>query len=68
LDEKELANLGNYVLTLPSEALMSMWSVIGAGFTDNVVAMHTFKTPSGDTLANHLVRVLSGEDVTEAKV
>lgn len=68
LNEKELENLANYVLTLPSEALMSMWSVIGAGFTDNVVAMHSFETPSGDTLANHLVRVLSGDDVTEAKV
>jgi len=61
LTEKQVQNLANYFVTLPSEVAMKMWTVLGdADNVNNVVALHKAETTDGKRVSDHLVSILGG--------
>jgi len=50
IPEEHIANVAEYFVSLPSEAAMKLWCVIGAGDKKNVVRFHKFKV--GDKLVS----------------
>jgi hypothetical protein len=61
LTGKQVQNLANYFVTLPSEVAMKMWTVLGdADNVNNVVALHKAETSNGKRVSDHLVSILGG--------
>ena len=62
LDEKQVQNLAAYFLTLPSEAMMKLWSAIGSveNCNENVIALHQAEH-NGEKVASRMVKVLTGK-------
>jgi len=62
LADKQVQNLAAYFLTLPSEAMMKLWSVIGNvdNCNDNVIALHQAEH-NGEKVATRMVKVLTGK-------
>jgi MoxR-like ATPase len=50
ISNEQVANIAAYFVSLPSEAAMKLWCVIGAGEKDNVVRFH--KSKVGDKLVS----------------
>ena len=62
LPEAQIQNLSNYFVTLPSEAAMKLWTVLGAdgNCLDNTVTLHKSEASSGVTVSGYLVELLTG--------
>ena len=61
LSESQCVNLATYFVSLPSEAVMKLWQVLGTGNAANIVAFHKTQLPDGTKVAAKLVTVLTGE-------
>jgi len=62
LSDAQVANLGAYFLTLPSEVAMKLWTVLGNGEIQNTVALHQCKV--GDqSVSAYIVELLTGNAV-----
>jgi hypothetical protein len=59
LSESQMANLAAYFMTVPSEVGMKLWTVIGQGINDNVIALHG-SSVDGRSISSHLVELMTG--------
>ena len=59
LTEEQVANLGAYFLTLPSEVAMKLWTVLGNGEIQNTVALHQCVV-DGKAVSEYIVELLTG--------
>ena len=62
LSETQVANLATYFVSLGSEPAMKLWSVVGAGERENVVALHKAEAADGSKVGHRLVSLLTGEN------
>jgi len=67
LDDNQVQNLANYFVTLPSEAAMKLWTVIGTDGMEiqNTIKLHKSSTDSGIGVSERLVELLTGQSVEE---
>ncbi len=61
MTDAQSVNLANYFVSLPSEAVMKLWQVLGKGNIDNVTKFHKTKAANGETVAAKLVTILTGK-------
>jgi hypothetical protein len=62
LSDAQVANLGAYFLTLPSEVAMKLWTVLGNGEINNTVALHQCRV--GDqSVSSYIVELLTGNAI-----
>jgi len=59
LDSSEIDNLGSYLLPLPSEVAMKLWTIMGLGDIKNTVNLHQCKV-DGSSVSTYLVELLTG--------
>ena len=62
LPEERVTNLANYLVTLPSEVAMKLWTILGNGPLENTVALHQAKTSDGTSVSQYLVEILRDSD------
>jgi len=66
LPDDELANLADYFVTLPSEAAMKLWTIIGkedqGSLDGNIVGLHKSIAKDGTKVAEYITRILTGND------
>lgn len=62
LPKDQLENLARYFVSLPSEAAMKMWHLLGKGLVDNTTAFHQV-TVNGASPSKYLSEILSGKKV-----
>ena len=62
LPEERVGNLANYLVTLPSEVAMKLWTLLGNGPLENTVALHQAKTADGTSVSSYLVEILRDSD------
>lgn len=62
LEEKQIQNLANYFVTLPSEPAMKLWTAIGKGANENVIALHKSKADDGTKISTRMVTMLTGKN------
>ena len=60
LPKEQIDNLASYFMTLPSEVGMNLWTVVGQGTTENVIALHG-AAPEGKPISTHLVELMTGK-------
>jgi len=60
LADERIQNLSDYFVTLPSEAAMKLWSALGKGAQENVIALHKAEASDGSKVASRLVEMLTG--------
>ena len=60
LETNQTQNLADYFVTLPSEAAMKLWTVIGTGAQENVIALHKAAASDGTKVASRMVEMLTG--------
>ena len=63
LPAEQIANLGAYFLTLPSEVAMKLWTVLGNGELNNTVALHQCEV-DGVAVSAYIVELLTGQAVS----
>ena len=61
LTETQAVNLADYFVSLPSEAVMKLWQVIGQGDINNVTRIHKTTASSGESVSGKLVNILTGD-------
>ena len=61
LNEGELVNLANYFMSLPSEAAMKLWTMVGQANQDNAISFHSTKASDDRAVGNYLVEILTGD-------
>ena len=61
LNEGELTNLANYFMSLPSEAAMKLWTMVGQANQDNAISFHSTKASDDRAVGNYLVEILTGD-------
>ena len=64
LSSEQILNLATYFMTLPSEVGMKLWTVVGQGKNENVIALHG-ATPGGKSISTHLVELMTGKPIGE---
>ena len=62
LSEERVQNLANYFVILDSEAAMKLWTSLGKGAQENVIALHKSESSSGEKVATRLVTMLTGNN------
>ena len=62
ISERQVQHLANYFVTLPSEASMKLWTVLGKGNNANVIALHKSESEDGTKVAQRLVTMLTGDN------
>ena len=62
ISERQVQHLANYFVTLPSEASMKLWTVLGKGNNANVIALHKSESKDGTKVAQRLVTMLTGDN------
>jgi uncharacterized membrane protein YukC len=62
LAEEQIQNLTNYFVTLPSEAAMKLWTVLGKGDNQNVIALHKATSDDGTKVSARMVQMLTGKE------
>jgi len=67
LAEEQIQNLTNYFVTLPSEAAMKLWTVLGKGDNKNVIALHKGTAIDGTKVSARMVQMLTGKEKKEKK-
>ena len=60
LPAEQIDNLAEYFMTLPSEVGMKLWTVVGQGNNENVIALHG-SSPNGKPISTHLVELMTGK-------
>jgi len=60
LQTEQVQNLSDYFITLPSEAAMKLWTVLGAGEQANVIALHKAEASDGTKVSTRMVEMLTG--------
>tara|TARA_A100001391_G_scaffold24872_1_gene13530 strand:- start:199 stop:642 length:444 start_codon:yes stop_codon:yes gene_type:complete len=60
LTTDQIANVATYFVSLGSEPAMKLWSVVGQGHRDNVVALHKAEAADGSKVGHRLVTLLTG--------
>jgi hypothetical protein len=60
LPAEQVQNLANYFVTLPSEAAMKLWTVLGKGENANVIALHKSESTDGTKVSSRMVEMLTG--------
>jgi hypothetical protein len=60
LNDIQIGNLASYFVTIPSEAAMKLWTVLGEGAVENVIRTHQATTADGTSVSDHLVTILGG--------
>ena len=58
----QILNLANYFVTLPSEAAMKLWTVLGKGDNSNVIGLHKSTSDDGIKVSARMVQMLTGKD------
>jgi len=58
---EQVQNLANYFVTLPSEAAMKLWTVLGKGDNENVIALHKSEASDGTKVSARMVEMLTGD-------
>ena len=62
LTETQVRNVATYFCSLPSEAAMKLWAVLGeADCIENVIAIHKAESASGRSVSDALVEILEGQ-------
>ena len=63
LTDEKMDNLAKYFVTLPSEAAMKLWTVMGQSDNDikNTIRLHQSKV-GGESIANRMVSMLRGDE------
>ena len=61
LTETQAVNLADYFVSLPSEAVMKLWQVIGQGDINNVTRIHKTTASNGESVSGKLVNILTGD-------
>jgi len=61
LTDNECANLFKYMVILPSEAFMKLWTAVGATNQDNAISLHGQSLEDGTTFKALLVEMLTGK-------
>jgi len=62
LPGEQVQNLANYFVTLPSEAAMKLWTVLGKGDNANVIGLHKASAADGTKVSARMVQMLTGKD------
>jgi hypothetical protein len=62
LSEERVENLARYFMTVPSEVGMKLWTVLGQGVNENVIAFHG-TVCEGQSVSNYLVELMTGKEV-----
>jgi len=62
MTDEQSGNLADYFVSLPSEAVMKLWQVLGKGNLDNVTKFHKTEASNGESVASKLVTILTGKD------
>jgi len=62
LAEDKIQNLADYFVTLPSEAAMKLWTVLGKGSNTNVIGLHKATAADGTKVSARMVQMLTGKD------
>ena len=64
LSDERMQNLANYFVTLPSEAAMKLWSIIGredqGSLDGNIVGLHKMASSDGTKVADYITKILTG--------
>ena len=64
MDSSRIQNLANYAVTLPSEAFMKLWTLVGKGnVLENTTALHTTTSDSGVKVSSYIVEIFTGNSV-----
>lgn len=61
LTDDECANLFKYMVILPSEAFMKLWTAIGTNNQDNAISLHGQSLEDGKSFKALLVEMLTGK-------
>ena len=65
LPDEQLANLADYFVTLPSEAAMKLWTIIGkedqGSLDGNIVGLHKSVASDGTKVAEYITKILTGD-------
>jgi hypothetical protein len=61
LTDEQAVNLADYFVSLPSEAVMKLWQVLGKGDIENVTKFHKTTASNGDAVSGKLVNILTGK-------
>lgn len=66
LTKKKMTNLADYFVTLPSEAAMKLWTIIGkedqGSLDGNIVGLHKSIASDGTKVAEYITKILTGTD------
>ena len=62
LADNQVQNLADYFVTLPSEAAMKLWTVLGKGDNANVIGLHKATSADGTKVSARMVQMLTGKD------
>jgi hypothetical protein len=64
LSEGRVQNLARYFMTVPSEVGMKLWTVLGQGVNENVIAFHG-TVVEGNSVSNFLVELMTGKQLDD---
>ena len=67
ITEDQIQNLTDYFVTLPSEAAMKLWTVLGKGDNQNVINLHKGTSADGTKVSARMVEMLTGKEAKEEK-
>tara|TARA_R110000744_G_scaffold325777_1_gene431626 strand:+ start:136 stop:537 length:402 start_codon:yes stop_codon:yes gene_type:complete len=62
LSPERIENLARYFMVLPSEVGMKLWTVIGQGENENVIAFHG-SSVGKKSISAHLVELMTGKNI-----
>ena len=66
LTKKKMTNLADYFVTLPSEAAMKLWTIVGkedqGSLDGNIVGLHKSVASDGTKVAEYITKILTGTD------
>ena len=61
LSDEDAANVFKYMVNLPSEAFMKLWTAVGKLNQDNAITLHGQKLEDGRAFKTLLVEMLTGK-------
>jgi MoxR-like ATPase len=64
LSEERVENLARYFMTVPSEVGMKLWTVLGQGVNENVIAFHG-TVVDNMSVSNFLVELMTGKQLDD---
>ena len=62
LSSSRVQNLADYIVMLPSEVAMKLWTLLGNGPLENTVAVHRAESRGGKKVSAYLVEILGDSD------